>query len=98
MGLLFVPIWTQTISKVNKADPPGASKLSSFRKCWNGWRHQGGQIYFGRLLKNFGRLLNNFGRLLNNFGRLLKNFGRLLTNFGRLLNNFGRLLNNFGGE
>ena len=42
MGLLFVPIWTQTISKVNKADPPGASKLSSFRKCWNVWRHQGG--------------------------------------------------------
>ena len=44
MGLLSVPIWTQTISKVNKADPhpPGASKLSSFQKCWTVWRHHGG--------------------------------------------------------
>ena len=29
MGLLFVPIWTQTISKVNKADPP--RRLQTFQ-------------------------------------------------------------------
>ena len=33
MKLLFVPIWTQTISKVNKADPPAPPNIPSFRNA-----------------------------------------------------------------